>query len=92
LIRLEAGDQVGDLAVVPSEEEKEEPKETPGAGPGKGEAVKTETGETPQESLFESGAPTVEKPKKETAGGKPAKGPAAKRKGDKKPEKKGKKK
>jgi DNA gyrase subunit A len=92
LIRLEAGDQVGDLAVVPSEEEKEEPKETPAAGPSKAEAVKTETGEKPQESLFESGAPAGEKLKKESASGKPAKGPAGKRKGDKKPEKKGKKK
>ncbi len=90
LIRLEPGDQVGDLAVVPSEEEKEEPKEAPPAEPRKAEG-----GEKSPGPLFESEAPAPElpkKPKKDTTTGKTAKGSAAKRAGDKKPEKKGKKK
>jgi DNA gyrase subunit A len=87
LIRLEPGDQVGDLAVVPSEEEKEITKEAPPAEPRK-----TDGGEKSQTPLPEPGGATGEKPKKEATGGKKAKAPAAKRTGDKKPEKKEKKK
>jgi DNA gyrase subunit A len=73
LIRLEAGDEVGDVAVVPSEDEKEEAKEE--AAVQQGEEVK-QTSQTSQTSLFE---PVV------TAEGKPPAGKAKGGKAEKKP-------
>ncbi|HYQ87967.1 MAG TPA: DNA gyrase subunit A [Bacteroidota bacterium] len=87
LIRLESGDQVGDVAVVPSEEDKEEMKEAAAPQPG------GETEQAPQPSLFESTATASGKPPaKKSKGGKNEKQPTAPKSGQKKSGGKGKKK
>jgi DNA gyrase subunit A len=83
LIRLEPGDQVGDVAVVPSEEDKEETKEEtkePAADqPGE------EGKESPQPSLFEPAVTAEGKPPAGKAkGGKAEKKPAASKAGKRK--------
>jgi len=87
LIRLEPGDQVGDVAVVPSEEDKEELKVEAAVQPG------GETEQAPQPSLFESTDATAGKPPvKKAKGGKAEKQPAGSKAGQKKSGGKGKKK
>jgi len=73
LIRLEPGDQVGDLAAVPSEEEKETGKESLQIAPPVAEVTEQ------QPSLSETGPAVADKPEKESKSGKAGKAaPAAK--------------